>query len=273
MELYHEPMGTGNALRPLGFSLAAAFGLAFANDANLSVGGSPQLLKGHATVRMLREKIAMTVGAEATKVACDFWFKNEGRDCTLQVGFPDEGNANEDAEAGTKPTSNFTYFHSWVDGRKVPTKLVQGEDEVGWHVKTVRFAAGATVHVRDEYAASNGSGIAAAGNTQGACLWAEYTVHTGSSWKGTIGKSEIDVTFSRRFAPGRLRVVAAAKLSKHEDGRNLDHAPFPKRGTIVYRGVSKPGVHGRTLSFVRTNWRPTEEDDLNLWFDYSGIGK
>jgi hypothetical protein len=230
-------------------------------------------MKGEGTVRMLREKIAMNVGRDTTKVAFDFWFRNDGAACTLRVGFPDEGNANEEVAAGAKTTSNFSNFTSWVDGRKVATKLVQGEDEVGWHVKTVRFGDHATVHVRDVYQAPNGSGIAAAGNTQGACLWASYIVHTGSSWKGTIGRSEIDVTFSPGFAPRGLRVVAAAKLSKNADGRNLNDAPFPKRGTIVYRGVSKPRVHGRTLSFVRTNWRPTEESDLNLWFDYQGIGK
>ena len=233
------------------------------------------MLKGGSTVRMVKELVVMSIGPNNTNVTCDFWFHNDGTACTLQMGFPDEGNANEEIQPGAQPVSNFQYFKSYVDGVAVPTNLVQGQDEMGWHVKTVSFGGHADVHVKDIYSILDGSGIAVAGDLQGSCAWASYIVHTGSSWKGPIGRCEIDVTFDPQFAPQSLTAVAAKTLSNSADGRTLTLSPgqFPAAGTIVYRGVATPTIHGRTLTFVRTAFQPTEADDLNLWFDYHAMGK
>ena len=259
-------MATTKGTACIGLAVAC-LGTALANDANLSVGGTPKLMSGHATVRMEREKIVMTIGEATTTVVCDFWFKNDGPACAVRMGFPDEGSATEELDPSGKVSSNFDTFKSWVDGRSVQTKLVAGEGEA-WHVKAVRFGAHALVHVRDTYESKTGSGIASAGDSQGGCLWAEYTVHTGSSWKGSIGKTEILVTFKRELVPHRLKLLSARLVGNDGDGRALKKGPFPKAGTIVWRGVSKPTVRGRTLRFLRTNWRPSDDDDLNLWFGF-----
>ncbi len=256
----------------LGFSIGVAT-IAFANDADVSVSGSPKLLSGHKSVRMEREKIVMTIGPADTVVVCDFWFKNDGPACSVRMGFPDEGNQTEEIDESGKMTSNFRSFKSWVDGKPTPTKLERGEGADAWQVKTVKFGAHATVHVRDRYVAKIDAGLAGAGHTMGNCKMAFYTVHTGSSWKGTIGRTEIQVTFDRKVVPAKLKLVPSKSVSTHDDGRQITKAPFPSAGTVVYRGVSKPEVRGRVLRFVRTNWRPTRDDDLALWFGYVGAGK
>lgn len=249
--------------------LVACF--AFANDADVSFGGSPKLLSGKASVRMLHEKIVMDVNLNTTKVTCDFWFKNEGPTATLRVGFPDDGNANEGYEEGGKLLSNFQYFKSWVNDKSVPTGYILGNDSIGWHVKTVRFPKGATVHVRDEYLAKTGAGIVLAGDKQGDCRWARYVVHTGASWKGNIGETLITVNFAKSLFPNGVKPLAHQDVSLKDDPRHLIGPNFPKNGEVVCKGVSTAEVSGNTLTFTRKNWRPRQEDDLDLWFSFRSM--
>ncbi|HWD38162.1 MAG TPA: hypothetical protein VG944_04885 [Fimbriimonas sp.] len=247
--------------------LLSTLAIACANDAELSYGGSARRVAGSNAVRMLRERVVMDVTRMTTKVHCDFWFRNDGALATIKMGFPDEGTNTEEFQPGAKPASNFAYFKSWVEGRPVATRFSQGEDRTFWHVKTVRFPHGVT-HVRDEYAMDTGYGIMEAARKTGNCSWTRYTVHTGSTWKGAIGETVIVVRFSKKEFSRGIKLLSPAPVDGEVNGRDLRGQVFPSKNSVVCKGVSRPRVSGTTLTFRRTNWRPAEKDDLNIWFGY-----
>lgn len=180
-------------------------GAASANDGGISYGGSPRLLEGHPSVSMQSEVIRMTVGPDKATVDCRFVFRNSGAACRVRMGFPDQArgadNPEEDSEGGpapkTKPQSAFTSFRSYVDGHLVPTELIHGAHGGNWwHAKVVAFPAHRTVNVRDVYTVPLGGQII----DRGSMSQTSYILHTGSSWHGPIGRSEVDVTFTPQSA-------------------------------------------------------------------------
>ncbi len=246
--------------------------VAHANDGGIAWGGSPKLLSNHPSVAMQSEVITMNVGKEKTTVDCRFVFKNYGRATTVRMGFPDEGsgdlNRAEEVDINvpdwrkTKPLSTFSSFKSWVNGVPVQTKLVRS-DEIAksWHTKAVRFPTSSTRRVRDLYTVPVGGQIA----THGFHSQTSYVLHTGASWRGAIGRSEVIVNFINTGGARRLKAVALRSLNV-QNPEYVDWDKMP-RGTVVYQGPSAPTVRRRTLRFVRTNWNPTENDDIFLYFN------
>lgn len=258
----------GRSLR-LGLTLLVtlAAGSAGANDGGISYGGSPRLLTGHPSVSMQSELVRMTVGASSATVDCRFVFRNDGPACQVRMGFPDQARGaddpEEDSEGGpapkTKPRSSFTSFRSYVDGQLVPTELIHGAHGGNWwHAKTVSFPAHGTRLVRDVYTVPLGGQILDGGAMQ----QTSYILHTGASWHGPIGRSEVVVTFAPKAMTVPLVVRPAPKPG------DIRMASFRTgSGTILYSGPGRPMVAGKTLRFVRTNWRPTEKDDIGLYFN------
>lgn len=245
---------------------------ALGNDGGISFGGSPRLLSGHPSVAMASEVVVMTVGDEKVTVDCNFVFKNSGKATQVRMGFPDEGQGEQDPDQGDtdwkkhKVFGSFRTFRSWVDGRAVPTKVVHAATPGKfWHTKVVRFGAGQTRRVRDVYTVNIGGGITA--KSMGSVRQASYILHTGSSWRGNIGRSEIIVHFSRAY-PANLRLRPLGK----QDGRSADWDRYGK-ATLLWKGPTAPRMRGRTLRFVRTNWRPTTADDIDLFFGYQAPRK
>lgn len=241
--------------------LALWAGAAGANDGGISYGGSPRLLEGHPSVSMQSEVIRMTVGADKATVDCRFVFRNSGPACRVRMGFPDQArgadNPEEDSEGGpapkTKPQSAFTSFRSYVDGKPVPTELIHGGN--WWHAKVVAFPAHRTVNVRDVYTVPLGGQII----DRGSMSETSYILHAGSSWHGPIGRSEVDVTFATP--------AVRAPLVAHPMPKEVMIAAFHAGpGTVLWQGPCRPTVTGHTLRFVRTQWRPTEKDDIFLCF-------
>jgi hypothetical protein len=251
---------------------------ALANDGGIAFGGSPSLLKNHPSVRMTSEVIRITVDSNTLTADCRFVFTNSGAACKARMGFPDQGvgasdpdEENADDTMNTPPRTTFNTFSSWVDGKKVPTKLIRANEEGEyWHTKTVQFPAHKTVLVRDVYTQHVGGGLVSIPNRN--CLAAQigYILHTGASWHGTIGRSEVIVTFRDPKLPHTLKPVPLAQVSKSSDGRYVCSA-MPSGDAVVWSGPCKPIVTGRTLRFVRENWRPTRSSDIQLTFGYTEI--
>jgi len=243
-------------------SLAAA---ASANDGGISYGGAPRLLSGHPSVSMESEVINMTVGKKSTTVDCRFVFRNHGPACTVRMGFPDQGEGANDPDeehsddyASRPAVTLFHSFRSWVDGSEVRTKLIRSnESGLFWHAKTVRFPANGAHIVRDLYTVDIGGGIVGVAH-QKSVFGAEtsYTLHTGASWHGPIGRSEVNVRFAR---PDITPPLSLGTRFDSEIANTSAHV-------IRYAGPCKPTVDGTTLRFVRTNWRPRDADDIYLAF-------
>src|SRR5205814_8925708 len=98
-----------------------------------------------------------------------------------------------------------------------------------------------------------------------------YPLHTGSSWRDPIGRCEVVVDLRRALSAPHLTVRAMDSLPRLPPPDNTypkyDWAHYPA-GTVIYSGPSRPLVSGRTLRFVRTNFRPTAKDDIFVLFGY-----
>lgn len=240
-----------------------------ANDGGIAYGGTPGLLKAHPSVAMKSEVVRIVVGKSKVKVDCRFVFQNHGAACQVRMGFPDEsyGDARgAEQDINEKPRSSFNSFKSSVDGVPVATALVKGKNADGssmkWQAKNVRFGKHQRRIVRDVYEVELGGQIA----RQGFYSTAAYTLHTGASWRGNIERSEIIVSFDDTVK-GQLVPLALSSLGKADGDTNFKWADY-ERGTVLYKGPSRPTVSGKTLRFVRTNWQPAAKDDIFLIFNH-----
>ncbi len=246
-------------------SFGAVASLAHANDGGISFGGSPKLLGGHSSVCMESELIQMNVGEKVVAVDCKFIFVNKGPTVKVRMGFPDQGVGADDPDEehgdnwhSLPPKSTFNSFKSWVNGKATATSLVRSSEPGRfWHTKTVTFPANSKTVIRDLYYVNVGTGfVGSIGNDAIPGDETSYVVHTGSSWKGAIGRTEIIVKFKRKGMSGPL----VAK--KGEPKAKFDKQPH----VVYYTGISKPTIDGTTLHFIRENWRPTKKDDLYMAF-------
>ena len=244
-----------------------------ANDGSIAWGGSPQLLSSHPSVAMQSEVIVMNIGKENVTVDCRFVFKNYGKATAVRMGFPDAGSGDtphqdafdNDVSAKRAHTA-FTSFKSWVDGKAVKTQLIRAdESQKSWHAKTVYFPALSTRIVRDLYTVPVGGQF----SRNRIYSQTSYTLHTGASWRGAIGRSEVIVNFINTGGADILRPLTL-KAAKAQYVDDVDWSKLP-RGTILYRGPVAPTTKGRTLRFVRTNWNPRESDDIWLAFNPRGL--
>lgn len=239
---------------------------AAANDTELTNGGTPKALNGNTTVSMRREYVKMVIGEKWVTVDCRFTFRNRGPARLVRMGFPDEGgDPGEDPDAQPKtPKGTFTTFQSWVNGRPVRTRVIKSAEPGSvWHEKMVQFPAYGTLEVRDRYTVEVGSSVAFSPLS---ARLARYVLHTGASWQGNIGRSEIEVVFQRKSVPSPIAVKRMPEIDSR--GRPEGNQSFEMR-SLYYEGPSTPTVMGKTLRFVRTNWRPTKSDDILLLFDLS----
>jgi hypothetical protein len=251
------------------FALSLAALKASADDGGISFGGNPHLLKGHATVAMKDEVVKMDVHEKEIKVDCKFLFHNGGPACTVRVGFPDEGlGASEPYQGDPVPKKNlhatFLTYQSWVDGKKVPTELIPTDDRsLYWHAKTVTFKANSDCVIRDVYTLPPGGQVT---SENGMHQQTYYVLSTGASWHGPIGRAEIIVNFDPDVVHAPINLKALKSLPD-PSFEHLKWSTLPE-GTVIYEGPSAPKQDGNTLHFVRTNFVPTNNDDVHLYYGY-----
>jgi hypothetical protein len=164
-----------------------AFCAAWADDgASSGLTGSVQLLDSHPTIRMVSEVVRVSL--PKAKVRASFVFRNEGPATTVRMAFPEEGYG--DVTTPTSQGDSFEFFRSYVDGKRVKVTRVVDKERTGeaeyhvWWVKRVHFGRGQTRRVVCEY---EGGGSRSSYGWYG---WS-YTLKTGASWKGTIGRARI----------------------------------------------------------------------------------
>ncbi|PWT99925.1 MAG: hypothetical protein C5B53_04750 [Candidatus Melainabacteria bacterium] len=242
-----------------------------ADDGGISFGGSPHLLKGHSSVTMESEVVSIDVHDKVIKVDCRFLFHNHGPKCIVRMGFPDQGlGASEPYQGFPVPKgpglkATFITYDSYVDGKKVPTKLVPTNDRsLYWHTKTVTFKANSDCNIRDVYTLPPGAQVT---SENGLYNQTYYVLHTGASWHGPIGKAEINVKFEPDVLSQPIHLMASNALPEGQKFPDLKWSKLPT-GTVIYSGPSEPKIEGKTLSFTKTNFRPDEKDDVHLFYGY-----
>lgn len=243
---------------------------AVADDGGISYGGSPHLLKGHATVSMKSEIVNVDIHKEKIKVDCTFLFHNSGKACTVRMGFPDEGEgASEPYQGDPVPTgpslkATFDTYESYVDGKKVPTKLVPTDDRtLYWHTKTVTFKAKSDCVIRDVYTLRPGGQTT---NENGLYRQTSYVLHTGASWHGPIGKADIYFKFEPDAVSQPIKIKPITSLS-NKKLTELKWSKLPQ-GTVIYEGFGTPEVKGQTLHFSKSNFKPTKSDDIKVYYAF-----
>jgi hypothetical protein len=244
--------------------------LAHSNDGGLVSGGTPRLLKGHATVSMQSEVIDIHVLKDKVRVECNFVFHNSGPATRVRMGFPDFAygamDPGEEEKFNVKAPgaiAGMTWFRSWVNGRAVPTKLESGSQEGEyWRTKTVSFKARGNTRVRDVYEQPVSAGIIGTG--AGSIHSIQYVLHTGASWHGPIGRTVVHVLFDDPAVPPpfKVEVTDSARSAFSLDWSKLS------RSTIYYNAPAVPTVKGRLLTFERNHWRPGKDDDITLYFRF-----
>lgn len=234
---------------------------AISNDGWVGHAGTPRIEGKHPTIRMVDEVIVIKIGAETMTADCRFTFKNEGAATTARIGFPD---VSSNAESWEKARSIYRSFASYVDGKRVQTKFMTEANPENWQVKSVRFAKGQTRKIRNVYTLSLGIlSLSGPGAQAPRTRQANYVLATGRSWKGLIGKSTVIFEFDKSSL-ARLPLRTAEWSSEEKFGNSAFWSK--NRNLILWKGPVAPKVTGRKLTFVRTNWEPTEDDDIDLNF-------
>jgi hypothetical protein len=240
-----------NAAKLVALLLPLVSPFAHADDGGISFGGSPHLLEGHATIALKDEVVKMDVSEKTIKVDCKFLFHNDGPACTVRVD----------------PKATFITYESWVDGKKVNTEVVATNDRsLYWHTKTVTFKANSDCIIRDLYTLPPGAQVT---NENGGYQQTYYVLHTGASWHGPIGRAEIIVNFAPGLVAKPMQVKALSSVTKLRPSE-LKWSTLPQR-VVLYEGLSQPKVEANTLRFVRTNFKPTKQDDVHLYYGYKQL--
>jgi len=142
----------------------------------------------------------------------------------------------------------------------------------GYQVKTVSFAAHQTHHIREVYRQPLGT-IALWGDdgNRGTPAFQAfvYIFSTGATWKGNIGRATMSITFAkdaRVRSPLRVGEPPDADQTTETGAKKLWKWWTGHPHTI--EGAEDFHIHGRTLELVKRNWKPTADDDENLYFGY-----
>lgn len=211
---------------------------AHAGEAALSFENPPTVLKAHSSVRLIQERVLLTVHADFVDVESEFSFKNDGAAAYVRMGFP--------LEADESPV----FFSSYVDGDAVETT----SETIGagtYRVKMVQFAKGAVRRVRDVYR------LPLAPGTDG-LFHVGFIMHTAASWKGPIGRAELIVRFDNPRVKPPIKPLAAAPKDPTQANPSQ----------VFCTSFTHPTVSGSELHFVRSNFEPTAKEDLRLTFGY-----
>lgn len=198
----------------------------------LSSGAAGVFGKSHPAIEMADEVISIDMGPTNAVVDVVFTFRNHGPATKVTMAFPEE-TENENGKA-------IQGFKSWVDGqptrvtrKDLPTDQSSEANTKAVWLKTVSFARNASRKVRVHYIAGY------AGNTAGERMLA-YTLTTGATWKGAIGKCVIEVDWKRMTGLSRPEI------------------------SLGDRKLAWTYANGHRASAVLHNYEPKEELAINM---------
>lgn len=281
----------------LGLAVLGIFGAskpAMADDGYYSIASSEYIYGSKVSVQMVRERVKIFVDmkgglsfvkATPSKCICRFVFKNSGPATTVTMAFPEYGSAQY--QGGKNPTSEYTDFRSYVDGKKVATKAIWSKKNGAIeHVKTVHFKAHQTLVVEDYFTQLvSTQGLSKDGvNNFGALYFVPYILGTGGSWKQSLDRAEIDLTEVNSSKPLRLGQIPPTYVLHYPKG---EHRSSPS-DKIVYISeghfgppetvwVSWEGAHvtvsDRTVTCIRRNFKPKKKEMCWFYIGWESVPK
>lgn len=217
------------------------------------VGGSRIRLKGNNSIRMVSEKVRAVLPDCEVKVT--FVFKNEGAETDVLMAFPETGGyaayiPRNDPDVREK--THFSYFRSWIDGRRVKVFRRQHERTFGdgyyytnWWVKNVHFKRHQTRTIVDAYQGEPGWPGTGLPHTTSF----SYILETGGTWKGPIGEGTVEID-----------------VRQLEKKYNIDcfrgYYPDPKKNIAIKNGIA---------FYQFKNLNATAEDNIEVWWTKKGL--
>ena len=163
------------------------------------------------SVRMVSEKVEITLNDSLAFVSSRFDMKNEGNAKNLLVGFP------RDFE------NDLLDFRAWVDGKEIPVTYIDpipenkliGKRQPPFAVTfTVPFgSSGKTVTVINKYRSRIMPDVLYKSLFPMEDFGFTYFLETGASWKDTIGEAVVTVDFGS-MPPGRITAISPSGYTK-----------------------------------------------------------
>lgn len=253
----------------------SAIGVSFAaaNDTAINAGGSAphpvaEFKGDESVIRMVSEKIDITMGKEQSKVHCRFVFRSTkpSGDAKQILGFPDL--------VGEQDSGPIRSMVTIIDGKEVKAKVEKGyftnEDtnprgalgqpphadmvvtEAEYHTVPVTFPAGKDVIVERIYTVDNG------GSVEGNVTFG-YTTLTGAIWNGTIGKAEFTVTLDGwtiddfAFDDGPQKLAPFQQWVYSSPNKSEWKIESPTKLSLVWENF-EPAVHKSRRGIFLTTW-------------------
>ena len=257
-------------------SLGAFNAPAWADAARISAGGAAHQMRGGGTVSMESEIVRIKITDHLQEVDCTFNFENKGPECSVRIGFPDFTNipvlTSVETAKNLKPT--FLTYKCYVNGKESKSELVPGDGDYGgtddikfWHASDVQFPANSKVVVRDCYSQlPDLSPTDMEEPIRQFIKCTRYILQTAASWKGTVKRADIYVSFDKNVASAPIKLVSAQELMRS----NVKSAKIwwskQSLGTVCYSASVKPSIAGQNLHFTLADFRPTEKDDLLFFY-------
>lgn len=204
------------------------------------IGGTAKMIKGHPTIRMVREHVR--IEPVSGKVVATFVFRNEGPKQTVLIGFP---------ESDFKGTRPYKRFWSTVDNEPVQVKPIKGivgySKNARYWTKQVVFDKGQTREVMVGY-------IGGKGEVSGGMDFMRYILESGTAWKGTIGQVRIDCDLNKlKFADQIKYSIAPDMITRTRASWNIrDWEPDNDWEVSWYPGFVSFKSNDQMRSYVLT---------------------
>lgn len=171
---------------------------ALADDSYAGGVGETPMPQNSKDIVMEKEVVNVTLHLGFAEVECAYQFKNEGKAQAVLMGFPERDNPEGDYVP-------IAIFRAFINGTEIPVKKTEitfkpgqaGYDEFGeksnWFMQEVPFKAGETKVVVNRYIGSNGGTVSPDASYSTHFV---YVLRTGGSWKGAIGRADVNIKFA-----------------------------------------------------------------------------
>jgi hypothetical protein len=184
---------------------ACAVQVALADDSSVGAIGGTAYPIWTTDIRLAAETVQATCFGSFAEYRVDFRFVNDGRARKVKLGFPFT-----DTVTAVKGTERPFGFQAWQDGRPlavraVPGRHANGRPTAGYYVHVAFFRPGATTITVSYLAQRSGEARERALPSEpgdpdpGSPGWYTYWLHTGSTWKGTIGEALVRYRLADTF--------------------------------------------------------------------------
>jgi hypothetical protein len=243
--------------------IASFTGISFANDSFIFDNGHTVYPINTNKIRMVSEKVTVTIGERDAHVKCEFLFENTTQgEIKAKLGFPSFKSSPEMSEKG--PLRNFT---SSINGIKANVELKNElrkkydpvlkesfEYILPWHIWNVVFPPEQRIKIENSYDVTLSFDYYNS--------WFEYILTTGANWKGPIGHALIEVEYKdRKDLQKRLIKASPANFQVIDNKIVWNLRDFVPRENIkvVNAYYLSPPVISQFLEYLKT--KPYEADN------------